>query len=804
MSKTADHKEPASLSKLKAEVDQLKTELRSAHDELHRTNSELVQLTLELEDRVEERTHELRQSKEELAQHRDHLQELVEERTVELSRVNAELKERLLELKASEERFRSLVVTIPDIVYRIDEEGSFTFVNAAIKRLGYEPHELIGKHFSEIIWPPDVEAVSREKVLPQTAGQITGPENTPKLFDERRSGKRRTCGLEVRLRTKHRGKKDGLVQSIGTNMVIVEVNSAGMYGLGSDAAARVFIGTVGVIRDITDRKQTENKILRQRAALEGINRVFRASLTGRTKDDLARVCLNEALILTESSYGIICEIDSEGQLINLATSGTVEPGRPKQAPIPQEFQELLRSVVAAGEPEIIRDYPEIPASRKLESPWPAPPLMVVPMKQVERTIGLIGLADKCTDYDHGDLNDVETLAAAFVESLMRQKAEQELGRRVGDLSALNAMANIANLSLNVEVIAKRALAEVRNLVDSPSCGIMLLDEKNELLVLVAGYNVSHDFLQKGGRLRLGQGVAGNVASSGEPTIIGDLSKFDGPLNLFAGIKKVKSLASIPLLGPDGVIGVMCLGGGRKDHFDQDMVELLKALGRQVAIGITKARLYEKQQDAAAIIAAERSAKDTINAMGDGLILMDNRGVITFINPAFETLTGYSRDELRGKENTALIKMLVSSDDLAKAAQALESIGKGQITPPLALHFLARSGVKIPVLMTMSIIKSIRGEPTSTVMAVKDITELRKAQESLQQLLDELQRQQAQLVEAEKVAALGTMTAGVAHELNNPMMGLLNYVQYCLKHTEPGTGVTRFCRTLNTKRCAVWI
>ncbi|MBU0988258.1 MAG: histidine kinase, partial [Proteobacteria bacterium] len=39
-----------------------------------------------------------------------------------------------------------------------------------------------------------------------------------------------------------------------------------------------------------------------------------------------------------------------------------------------------------------------------------------------------------------------------------------------------------------------------------------------------------------------------------------------------------------------------------------------------------------------------------------------------------------------------------------------------------------------------------------------------------------------LIHTEKIAALGSMTAGIARELNNPMMGMLNFIRYCLKHT----------------------
>jgi PAS domain S-box-containing protein len=253
---------------LRETVRLLRSELEAAHEELQKSNSELLQLTLELEDRVTSRTIELQKSQEELKKHRDHLRELVEERTHELKKVNDELKIKIAELSVSEERFRSLVRTIPDIIYRVDEDGCFTFINDAIKKLGYDHSELIGEHFTSIILPSDAQNISRSIVLAKYKGNTTGDEKSPKLFDERRTGNRMTTGLEIRLVSKSKRLKPALLEPLGKDIVTAEVNSAGMYNVDPQKGVRIFIGTVGVIRDITVRKQMEKDLKKAYENLE--------------------------------------------------------------------------------------------------------------------------------------------------------------------------------------------------------------------------------------------------------------------------------------------------------------------------------------------------------------------------------------------------------------------------------------------------------------------------------------------------------------------------------------------------------
>jgi len=151
-----------------------------------------------------------------------------------------------------ERRYEDLVHALPDIVYELDEAGRFTFVNNSVRLLGWEPAELAGKHFSVILDEEDAASVDRDKVLGWFRGTKTGPALSPKLFNERRSVDRRTENLELRLRRKTRPMAGDLIGSI---ISYGEVTSAGEWSRETS-----FVGSVGVIRDITLRRKSEDML----------------------------------------------------------------------------------------------------------------------------------------------------------------------------------------------------------------------------------------------------------------------------------------------------------------------------------------------------------------------------------------------------------------------------------------------------------------------------------------------------------------------------------------------------------------
>jgi PAS domain S-box-containing protein len=153
--------------------------------------------------------------------------------------------------------YKSLLDHLPDIVYKIDPGGCFVYINSAIHSLGYLPEELIGKHFSCITHPDDIARISRNEVLSYLRKNSLKLQCQPKLFDERRTGKRMTKNLELRLVKK--GVAEGLAASV---YAFGDIRYISHFDRIPDGTDMIFSGTIGVIRDITERKRMEEELHR--------------------------------------------------------------------------------------------------------------------------------------------------------------------------------------------------------------------------------------------------------------------------------------------------------------------------------------------------------------------------------------------------------------------------------------------------------------------------------------------------------------------------------------------------------------
>ena len=228
------------------------------------------------------------------------------------------------------------------------------------------------------------------------------------------------------------------------------------------------------------------------------------------------------------------------------------------------------------------------------------------------------------------------LVLVYTEDITeRKQALAELERRLAELSALNTMATIVNQSLEVGEILDWAIEEALRQVGVEAAGILLLEkgaaslpsvnEGAAELRLVAYQGITEEFARTVSRQKVGQGMAGRVAQTGEPVVIGHAAEYPGALQAFLERERIQSVASVPLIGSAGVIGVMNLGTANPDFFDAPGLELLVGLGRQIATGVEKARLYDETRAWAAELETRVEERTADIALVNALNEASNRG-----------------------------------------------------------------------------------------------------------------------------------------------------------------------------------
>jgi diguanylate cyclase (GGDEF)-like protein/PAS domain S-box-containing protein len=143
------------------------------------------------------------------------------------------------QLESSERVYRYFVENSPDIIYTLNNEGMFTFVNNRVEQLlGLSREELIGKHYSSLVHDEDNELARY-------------------VFIERRVDERASRNVELRLRS-HKGYCES--RTFENSLLTISFSSMGMYALNQNENNPEFLGTYGVARDITERKRAEELI----------------------------------------------------------------------------------------------------------------------------------------------------------------------------------------------------------------------------------------------------------------------------------------------------------------------------------------------------------------------------------------------------------------------------------------------------------------------------------------------------------------------------------------------------------------
>jgi diguanylate cyclase (GGDEF)-like protein/PAS domain S-box-containing protein len=296
------------------------------------------------------------------------------------------------------------------------------------------------------------------------------------------------------------------------------------------------------------------------------------------------------------------------------------------------------------------------------------------------------------------------------------------------LGALREVALMATHAHTPSEVALTAATQVCRLLECDDAVVRWWNAGSARLELLA--DTRPDRSGRAGDIARGEGAVGIAFASASPVVVEDYARWEHQVSSSIA---VGSGVAVPMLLQDATVGVLAIYSRESRRYKETEVQLLALFAAQVAPVIEAALLrIASQRETNRVEASDRQLRDMLDAALDAHVVMDARGRITRWNAQAETMFGWRRDEVVGKELADTLIPPALRDAHRVALGHYLKTGDGPIlNRRVELEAMRKNGIAFPVELTVTPIGTAEGPAFSAFL--RDISERRQVEQQLRRL-----------------------------------------------------------------------